>query len=117
MEYCNRRPGGPGRPEEGCGLERLCEHFRGQPIECLTSDGVRFCGIALLVCGDGVKIVGKCNRVIFVPFRHIDAVVEPRMVLPPFCGKPGCRCGSEDCGCGEGDDFQTPVPLKDRWDD
>ena len=116
MEYCNS---GQSSADRRNGLEMLCERYRGQPIECLTSDGVRYCGIELMVCGDGVEIIDKCNRIIFIPFRHIDAVVEPKMTLNPFCGRSSCKCNSGDCECGgDGDgDYQTPAPLKDRWDD
>jgi len=83
----------------GCSLERLFERFKGQPIEILTSDGVRYCGIELMACEDGVEIIDKCSRVIFIPFRHIDAVVEPKMKLTPFCGEIDCECRKDDCEC------------------
>jgi len=92
MEEYNRKGNG------GC-LERLFERFKGQPIEILTSDGVRYCGIELCTCDDGVEVIDKCSRIIFIPFRHIDAVVEPKMHLTPFCGDKDCECRKEDCEC------------------
>ena len=83
----------------GCYLEKLLDRFKGQPIEILTSDGVRYCGIELMTCEDGVEIIDKCSRVIFIPFRHIDAVVEPKMKLTPFCNKVDCECHKDDCPC------------------
>ena len=104
MEYCNSGPSGPSRPDQGCGLETLCERFKGQPIECLISDGTRYCGIELAVFGDGVEIIDKCNRIVFIPFRHIDAIVEPMMKLTNFCGERDCECRrDEDCCEGRGD--------------
>jgi len=83
----------------GCSLERLFDRYKGQPIEILTNDGVRYCGIELMACEDGVEIIDKCSRVIFIPFRHIDAVVEPKMKLTAFCGHTDCECRKEDCEC------------------
>ena len=83
----------------GCSLERLFDRFKGQPIEILTSDGVRYCGIELMACDEGVEIIDKCSRIIFIPFRHIDAVVEPKMKLTPFCGMQDCECRKDDCDC------------------
>ena len=82
-------------------LERLCDRFKGQPIEILTGDGVRYCGIELSACDDGVEIIDKRSRIIFIPFRHIDAVVEPKMHLTPFCGERDCECRKEDDECEE----------------
>ena len=83
-----------------CSLETLCERFKGQPIEILTSDGVRYCGIELMAGDDFVEIIDKCSRVIFIPYCHIDAVVEPKMKLTAFCGEKDCECREDDCECG-----------------
>jgi hypothetical protein len=76
-------------------LEKLLNRFKGQPIEVLTSDGVRYCGIELACGGDGLEIIDKRSRVIFIPFRHIDAVVEPKMKLTCFSEKVDCE--REEC--------------------
>ena len=83
-------------------LEQVCERFQGQPIEILTSDGVRYCGIELGAGGEGVELIDRCSRIIFIPFRHIDAVVEPMMKLTNFCGDRDCDCRREEECCGEG---------------
>ncbi|MCL1951197.1 MAG: hypothetical protein FWF60_00065 [Oscillospiraceae bacterium] len=85
-------------------LARLFDRFKGQPVEILTSDGVRYCGIELMCGDDGVEIIDKCSRVIYIPFCHIDAVVEPKMKLTPFCGDRDCDCRRDECECDrEGD--------------
>jgi len=81
-----------------CALDQLFDRFKGQPIEIMTSDGVRYCGIELNACEDSVEIIDKCSRVIFIPYRHIDAVVEPKMKLTTFCGDTDCECNDECCG-------------------
>jgi len=83
----------------GNSLEKLFDRYKGQPIEILTNDGVRYCGIELMACEDGVEIIDKCSRVIFVPFCHINAVVEPKMKLTAFCGEKDCECHKDDCDC------------------
>ena len=110
-EYCNSQKNG---------LHKLCERFKNQPIEVLTGDRVRYCGTVLTVCADGVEIIDKCNRVIFIVFRHIDAIVQPMMELLPLCGKINCKCNPKDCECGH--ELQKPVPLRegcgsDKYDD
>lgn len=86
----------------GCSLEQMLQRFQGQPVEILTSDGVRYCGIELGSCEDGVEIIDRCGRIIFILFRHIDAVVEPMMKLTTFCGERDCDCRREEECCGEG---------------
>ena len=83
-------------------LEMLFERFKGQPIEILTSDGVRYCGIELMCGDDCVEIIDKCSRVIYIPFGHIDAVVEPKMKLTAFCGERDCECREEEECCERG---------------
>ena len=83
-------------------LETLLERFKGQPVEILTSDGVRYCGIVLAVCEESVEIIDDCSRIIFILFAHIDAVIEPMMRLRRFCGEKDCVCRDED-ECCEGD--------------
>lgn len=81
-------------------LEQLCKRFKGQPLEILTDDGVRYCGIDLDSSEESVEIIDKCSRVIFIPFRHITAVVEPKMKLDRFCGDNDCDCeknGHDEC--------------------
>ena len=108
-EYGNGKKGG---------LHKLCERFLNQPIECMTSDGVRYCGIVLSVCGDGVEIIDKCNRVIFIVFRHIDAIVQPMMELIPLCGKINCKCSPKDCECGNKNPHSKPEKeCEDKYDD
>ena len=85
--------------KQGNTLEKLFERYQGQPIEVLTSDGVRYCGIELMYSNDGVEIIDKCSRVIFIPYAHIDAVVEPKMKLTPFCGDKDCDCRKDECDC------------------
>jgi len=82
-------------------LEKMLDRYMGQPVEILTSDGVRYCGIELSCCADGVEIIDKCNRIIFICLRHIDAIVEPKMKLTPFCNRVDCECRKDDCECGE----------------
>ena len=81
------------------GLEKVCDRFKGQPIEILTEDGVKYCGIELAPCEDGVEIIDKCSRIIFIPFKHIDAIVEPKMKLTTFCGDRDCDCNEDECEC------------------
>jgi len=85
--------------KHGCTLEKLFERYKGQPIEILTNDRVRYCGIVLVSCEDSVELIDKCSRVIFIPFCHINAIVEPKMKLTAFCGKMDCECRKEDCEC------------------
>jgi len=96
------------------GLHKLCERFLNQPIEVMTKGGVRFCGIVLTVCFDGVEIIDKCNRVIFISLRQIDAIVQPKMTLTPFCGKSNCKCNHGDCECGR---EKEPECKPDKYDD
>lgn len=77
-------------------LEELFNRFKGQPVEILTEDGIRYCGIDLNSDDESVEIVDKCSRVIFIPFAHITAVVEPKMKLTRFCGDDDCDCGRHD---------------------
>lgn len=87
-------------------LEHLFKRYKGQPIEILTNDGVRYCGIDLDADDDGVEIIDDCSRVIFIPFRHIDAVVQPKMKLTRFCADNDCHCDEDDedeeCNCHRG---------------
>lgn len=86
-------------------LECLFKRYKGQPVEILTDDGVRYCGIDLDSDGDSVEIIDECSRVIFIPFRHIDAVVEPKMKLTRFCADNDCDCAEDDddsCRCNKG---------------
>ena len=93
--YGNKKP-----VEREGGLEKLLKRFLGQPIEILTNDRVRYCGIVLCVECDFVELIDKCSRVIFISFCHINAVVEPKMKLTPFCGKIDCDCRhEEECEC------------------
>jgi len=85
--------------KNGNTLVRLFDRYKGQPIEILTNDGVRYCGIELMCGDDGVEIIDKCSRVIFLPFCHINAVVEPKMKLTAFCGERDCECNKDDCDC------------------
>lgn len=73
-------------------LEELFKRFKGQPVEILTEDGVRYCGIDLDSDDDNVEIIDKCSRIVFIPFAHITAVVEPKMKLSRFCGDDDCDC-------------------------
>jgi len=77
-------------------LENLFKRYKGQPVEILTDDGVRYCGIDLDTDDDSVEIIDECNRIIFIPFRHIDAVVQPKMKLTRFCADNDCDCDEED---------------------
>jgi len=88
-----------GERRYGGTLEKLFERYKGQPVEILTNDGVRYCGIELVAGSDFVEIIDKCSRVVFIPFCHIDAVVEPKMKLTPFCGEKDCECRKDDCEC------------------
>lgn len=87
-------------------LEQLFKRFKGQPVEILTDDGVRYCGIDLDSDDESVEIIDKCSRVILIPFRHIDAVVEPKMKLTRFCADDDCDCDRHDdddeCDCNRG---------------
>ncbi|MCL2495263.1 MAG: hypothetical protein FWE98_06360 [Oscillospiraceae bacterium] len=89
-----------------CSLEKIIDRYKGQPVEILTSDGVRYCGIVLMVCEEAVEIIDKCSRVIFIPFRHIDAIVEPKMKLTPFCARVDCECHKDDCECERDNDHR-----------
>lgn len=80
-------------------FEKLFERFKGQPVEILTTDGVRYCGIDLCYDEDSVEIIDKCSRVIFIPYAHIDAVVEPKMKLTCFLGDSDCAGCDNDCSC------------------
>ena len=95
--------------EDHYGIKKLFDRYKGQPIEVLTSDRVRYCGIELMASDDGVELIDDCSRIIFIPFCHINAVIEPKMKLTPFCGNVDCVCRKDDCKCEKGND-------KD-WDD
>jgi len=100
-----------------CGLERQLERFHGQPVEILTSDGVRYCGIVLMVCDNAVELIDKCSRVIFLPYRHIDALIEPKMTLTPFCGRSSCHCRHDDCECEHKEHKEKECEYDDDYDD
>lgn len=81
-------------------IEKLFKRFKGQPVEILTSDGVRYCGIDIDSDDESVEIIDECSRIVFIPFAHIDAVVEPKMKLDRFCGDDDCDChGKKEGGC------------------
>lgn len=85
-------------------LEKLFKRYKGQPVEILTTDEVRYCGIVLESGDDYVEIIDKCNRIIYIPFDHITAVVEPKMKLNRFCEEDDCDCDEvedecDDCKC------------------
>lgn len=77
-------------------LEHLFKRYKGQPVEILTDDGVRYCGIDLDYDDDSVEIIDRYSRVIFIPFKHITAVVEPKMKLTRFCADNDCDCEDSD---------------------
>jgi len=87
------------------------ERYLGQPIQVLADNGVRYCGTLLCADRKGITIIDKCERVVFVSCKHIDAVVEPMMMLTGFCGESGCECGREDCDCG------NEAPAHDEEED
>lgn len=86
-----------------CKLAEVFKRFKGQPVEVLTEDGVRYCGIDLVSDNDSVEIIDDDSRIILIPFAHITAVVEPKMKLTRFCGDDDCDCrkhnGDCDCDC------------------
>ena len=79
-----------------CKLEEVFKRFKGQPVEILTDDGIRYCGIDLACDADSVEIIDKYSRVILIPYAHVSAVVEPTMQLTRFCGDNDCEC--RNCG-------------------
>lgn len=85
-------------------LERLFKHYKGQPVEILTEDGVRYCGIDLDSNNESVEIIDKRSRVIYIPFKHITAVVEPKMKLTRFCADDDCDCDYDYDGNRGGND-------------
>jgi hypothetical protein len=88
-------------------LHEVFRRFKGQPVEILTSDGVRYCGIDLDSDNESVEIIDERSRVILIPFAHIDAVVEPMMKLTRFCGDNDCDCyGINNRGVGANDGFE-----------
>ena len=91
------------------------ERYLGQPIQVFTDDGARYCGTLLWAEKKGIAIIDKCERVIFISFSHIDAIVEPMMTLTGFCGESSCKCGREDCdgGCGH----HPPAPDEEEEED
>ena len=82
-----------------CKLEEVFKRFKGQPVEILTDDGVRYCGIDLACDSETVEIIDKCSRVILVPYAHVSAVVEPTMKLTSFCAYDDCDCKHHDNDC------------------
>ena len=95
-----------------CGLERNCKKelvqllrlHRGRQVQIMTSDGARYCGTAVLVHDDGIEILDRSPRLIFIPFMHFEAVIEPQMELTRICGRVSSPCGpQEECACGEDD--------------
>jgi len=91
MEKCKRPP------------RNHWDRYLGQPIQILADDGVRYCGTLLSADRKGITIIDQCERVVFISYRHVDAIVEPMMELAGFCGASGCACGREDCdgSCGQ----------------
>jgi len=67
-------------------------YFRGQPVEIMTNDNKRFCGIVLDSDVGGVSLIDNRTRIILIPFAHINAVVEPKMRLKPLCDDDTCEC-------------------------
>lgn len=84
-------------------LECLFKHYKGQPVEILTDDGVRYCGIDLDFNNESVEIIDKRSRVIYIPYKHITAVVEPKMKLTRFCADDDCECYYNGNGNGNSD--------------
>jgi len=68
-------------------MEKLFERCKGHPVEIFTTDGVRYNGITLSSDSECVEVIEEGCRIVFIPFKHIDAIVEPRMRLAPFCGE------------------------------
>lgn len=101
-------------------MRSLCEefkYFRGQPVEIIT-EGIKFCGIDIDSDDDEVEIIDECNRIVLIPFRHIDAVIEPKMKLTRFCGENDCRCEEEEEEVEEEKDCGHECRRKrDDWDD
>lgn len=80
-------------------IEDLFKRFKGQPVEILTDDGVRYCGIDLDCDDESVEIIDQCGRIIFIPYTHLTAVVEPKMKLTRFCGDDDCDCKGSHKDC------------------
>jgi len=76
------------------------DRYLGQPIQVIADDGTRYCGTLLCADRKGITIIDKCERLVFVSCKHIDAIVEPTMTLTGFCGESSCACGHKDCDCG-----------------
>lgn len=79
-----------------CDLERVFKKFKGQPVEILTEGGMKICGVDCDSDEDSVDIVDRKGRTVHVAFRHIEAVVEPRMRLDRICGDDDCNCHCDD---------------------
>lgn len=77
---------------KGKKLEEVFKRFKGQPVEILTEDGVRYCGIDINPDDESVEIIDKCSRIILIPYAHITAVVEPQQRLMRFCSDDDCDC-------------------------
>ena len=78
-------------------------HFRGQPVEVIMDNGIKFCGIAVDSNAHCASLVDREGRLVRMEFCHICAMVEPQMQLNRFCGTNSCGCSNEyDQGQGNG---------------
>ena len=77
--------------------------YEGQPVEIHTSDCKIIRGIDLAAYDDAVRLLDRCGRTIFIPYAHIDAVVEPMMRIHCCEHKRCCeeRFPFDDCECRE----------------
>lgn len=78
-------------------LSKELKRFKGQPIEVIMDNGMKFCGIDVEADDESVVLIDDKGRSVFLVNKHIDTVIEPKMTLKRLCK-------DNDCGCCDDDD-------------
>jgi len=73
--------------------------LKGQPVQVVLSSGVKFCGIVVDLCDEVLTLLDERGRTVLIQISHIDAVIEPKMKLTPFCGNCDCCEPKDNCCC------------------
>lgn len=77
-------------------LSEELKKLRGQPIEVITNNGMKICGIDVESDEDSVALIDDKGRFVFVVNSHIDALIEPQMKLERLCRDNDCGCDDND---------------------
>ena len=75
-----------------CKLEEILKRYKGQPIQVITESGMKYCGILVSACDDGIDIIDAKNRIVHIELRKVEAIIEPKMKLRRLCEENDCCC-------------------------